>query len=308
MNTIYAFFKLIRWTNLLFIALTQLLFYIFIFLPLFNKYETLKVVLTIFSSLSIASAGYIINDYFDLEIDKINKPYNIIIGIIIHSKWAIFWYFVLNVIGIILTLILIDFHHWSILLINIICVIVLWFYSYRYKRLPLIGNLVTSILTAWTILFILFSLLCNVNSTGLNEMIILKYFLVGIAYSVFAFLISMVREIIKDMEDMEGDEMCDCKTLPILLGVKPAKHYTEIMLITIITILLFILFFMLKIELWIEAGYILIFVISPLIYVHYKIKNAISKNDFSTLSFITKVTILTGIISMIFLNINSFDI
>src|ERR1700722_8091093 len=106
-----AFFRLIRWPNLLFIALTQFLFYYFILLPRFHhlKFEYYANILKPFyfyllslSSVLIAAAGYIINDYFDLNIDRVNKPERLVVDKLIKRRWAIIWHWALSGVGVLI--------------------------------------------------------------------------------------------------------------------------------------------------------------------------------------------------------------
>src|SRR5689334_11774190 len=103
MNLVKAFFRLVRWPNLVFIVLTQALFYFCIYLPLFHAHAVKKLVLLVLASVSIAAAGYIINDYFDLNIDRVNKPEKIVIDKEIKRRWAIFWHLALSFFGVVFT-------------------------------------------------------------------------------------------------------------------------------------------------------------------------------------------------------------
>src|SRR5919206_930518 len=106
MRLLTAFFKLIRWPNLVFIVLTQLLFYFCIDAPLYDSaYTTQRIIGLIIASVCIAAAGYIINDYFDLNIDQVNKPGKNVIDSTINRRWAIFWHLTLSFLGIIATVI-----------------------------------------------------------------------------------------------------------------------------------------------------------------------------------------------------------
>src|SRR5215212_11510032 len=96
MNLVSAFFRLIRWPNLVFIILTQLLFYYCVYIPLYHNNDDRKLVCIILASIFIAAAGYIINDYFDLNIDQINKPGKNVFATIVNRRWAIIWHFILS--------------------------------------------------------------------------------------------------------------------------------------------------------------------------------------------------------------------
>src|SRR4029077_2014753 len=110
------------------------------------------------ASLFIAAVGYIINDYFDINIDEINKPEKMVVDKVIHRRWAIAWHFMLSFTGLVFTALALPvFGKWYLILANIACVALLWFYSTNFKKSLLIGNIVISLLTAWTILFIFFA-------------------------------------------------------------------------------------------------------------------------------------------------------
>jgi len=156
-----AFLRLVRWPNLIFIALTQSLFYYCILLACFNNYlnsgkNVLKpgaFWLLCLSSVLIAAAGYIINDYFDLNIDRVNKPEKIVVEKLIKRRWTIVWHWILSGLGI-----LIGFYlSWKLRNIfigpaNLVCVTLLWFYSTTFKKKLIIGNVIISLLTAWVIM------------------------------------------------------------------------------------------------------------------------------------------------------------
>jgi 4-hydroxybenzoate polyprenyltransferase len=159
MNVVNAFFRLVRWPNLVFIALTQALFYSCIYLPLYHEQITGKLTFLIIASVLIAAAGYIINDYFDLNIDQVNKPQKNVVDKVIHRRWAIIWHLVLSFAGIISTALGVGLRHWYLVLANVACVALLWFYSTSFKRQLLLGNVIISLLTAWTILILFFAFL-----------------------------------------------------------------------------------------------------------------------------------------------------
>src|SRR5580698_2522985 len=161
MQLLGAFFRLIRWPNLVFILLTQHLFYYFILLPCFAGQQPVYPVvlrpvlfyLLAFSSVLIAAAGYIINDYFDLNIDRVNKPDRLVVDKLIKRRWAIIWHWVLSGFGVLIGV----YISWKIrnILIgttHIVTVVMLWFYSTTFKRKLIIGNIIISLLTAWVIL------------------------------------------------------------------------------------------------------------------------------------------------------------
>lgn len=216
MRLIAAFLKLVRLPNLFFMALTQVLFQFCIYHTLYKDQipagDGVRFVLLVLASLFIAAAGYIINDYFDINIDEVNKPLKMVVDKVIHRRWALAWHFMLSLSGIILTIIALPFlQKWYLIGANILCVILLWFYSTNFKKSLLSGNIVISLLTAWTIFIIFFSKVDLSNAFGNGGTDQIKFFRLTALYAGFAFIISLIREAIKDMEDMPGDAKYGCR-------------------------------------------------------------------------------------------------
>jgi 4-hydroxybenzoate polyprenyltransferase len=228
MKLFSAFLRLVRWPNLVFIVLTQALFYYCVYKPLFHSSQLESLVWIIVASVLIAAAGYIINDYFDLNIDQINKPEKNVFAKTIHRRWAIIWHFAFSFLGILATAIAVGLNKWYLILANIACTALLWFYSTSFKRQLLIGNVVISILTAWTVLILFFAFTSPRDAIMGDSYETIKFFRISFLYAGFAFISSLIREAIKDIEDMEGDARYNCKTLPIVAGVRSAKIYISI--------------------------------------------------------------------------------
>jgi 4-hydroxybenzoate polyprenyltransferase len=307
MKLVTAFFKLIRWPNLAFIALTQILFHYCIYQPLFqNNIYNNNLTWLILASVFIAAAGYIINDYFDLNIDQINKPQKNVFVKIIHRRWAIIFHFAFSIAGIVATFFAVGFHKWYLIIANIICVALLWFYSTSLKRKLLIGNIVISLLTAWTVL-ILFFIYTEPRQAimGSDEQTI-KLFRAAFLYAGFAFISSLIREAIKDMEDMEGDAKYSCRTLPIVAGIRGTKIYVTIWTVVLIAALILLqlnILLLMPSAKWFAIAYIGLAVMLPLVYLLLKLSKAGNNKEFAHLSGISKIIMLTGILSMIFFRI-----
>ncbi len=320
MKLITAFLRLVRWPNLVFIAVTQLLFYYCILLPVFDSYHTSPALsynllwLVMLSSIFIAAAGYIINDYFDLKIDSVNKPDKLVVEKIIKRRWAIIWHFFLSTIGILFSVgVNFAIHDWHALLvvfINILCTFVLWLYSTNYKRQLLIGNTLISILTAWVILILY---VINLRSWFMVKMIyeykynyqmaITKLFKYAILYAGFAFIISLIREVIKDMEDMDGDAQYGCKTMPIVWGIPATKVFTAVWIIVLIGALIILQFYAMHLGWWWSILYCVATIMLPLLWVLHKLYKATAAADYHVLSNAVKWVMLAGILSMIFFRI-----
>ncbi|MBC7828114.1 MAG: geranylgeranylglycerol-phosphate geranylgeranyltransferase [Chitinophagaceae bacterium] len=315
MKLITAFLGLIRGLNLLFIGLTQVLFYYFILIPIFNDssmkpflHERLFFLL-VTASVFIAAAGYIINDYFDLNIDRVNKPHKLVVEKVIKRRWAILWHLSLSAIGV-----LVSFYiGWKVnnLLIgfaNLLCVALLWFYSTTFKRKLLIGNVIISLLSAWVVLVLYFSewsriLYTNITRDELYAMT--RVFRFAFLYAGFAFIISLIREVIKDIEDMPGDSKYGCRTMPIVYGVHVSKVFVSTWFVVLIASLGAIQFYVLQFRWWWSALYCFIMIILPLLYAFKKLYAGKTAEDFHQLSNLIKFVMLTGILSMIFFRIYS---
>ena len=320
MKLVIAFFRLVRWPNLVFIVITQCLFYYLVVIPVFNKNNATPVLspllfwFLVFSSVLIAAAGYIINDYFDLNIDRVNKPDKLVVEKIIKRRWAIMWHLILSFAGLIISLWVCfkvgDLYAMAVAVINFFCIIALWLYSTIYKRKLLIGNILISVLTAWTILILY---LINMKSFYLYtiiteymhnyEMASTKLFKYAIVYAGFAFIISLVREVIKDMEDMEGDARYGCKTMPIVWGIPATKVFTAVWLIVLTGALIVIQFYAMHLGWWWSVAYCAVTIILPLLWILQKLYKAQVAKDYHVLSNAVKLVMLAGILSMIFFRI-----
>ncbi|HLX94051.1 MAG TPA: geranylgeranylglycerol-phosphate geranylgeranyltransferase [Puia sp.] len=310
MKLIAAFFRLVRWNNLIFIVLTQVLFYFFILLPGFsmraskplNRISPFYFALLCLSSVLVAAAGYVINDYFDLNIDRVNKPEKLVVEKIIKRRWTIIWHWILSGLGVIIgSVISLKTRNPIFVLSLIACAILLWFYSTTFKRKLLVGNIIVSLLTAWVIMVLYF---CEFrNSIFLNpeeRLILSRLFKFSVIYSGFAFIISLVREVIKDIEDMEGDAAYNCHTMPIVWGVQGAKIFAATWLIVLICSLVVIQFYVLQYRLlWAEL-YCGLLIVFPLLKVLRDLYNATTVRDYHRLSIFIKLVMVTGVLSMIF--------
>ncbi len=314
MKLLVAFFRLVRSLNLLFIVISQLLFHYCIVVPVFQQANAplpLSMplfILLILSSVFIAAAGYIINDYFDRNIDQVNKPRKLVVEKIINRRWAILWHMGLSLLGIMLSFYIAwKTKAWWLAPVNTGCVIALWFYSTTFKRKLLSGNILISLLTAWVVLVVGFLVHYLViidpgSYPGVNASKLMR---LTFLYGGFAFIISLVREVIKDIEDMQGDERYGCRTMPIVWGVQSSKVFVATWLVVLIAALIIVQAYVLPFRWWWSAIYCVTVVITPLIYILRKLFRAASRADFHHLSSWVKLVMLTGIISMVFFKLYS---
>lgn len=304
MKKITAFFRLIRWQNLVFIILTQILFEFCIYRSLYPQEQSYyQLVWLIIASVFIAAAGYIINDYFDLNIDQINKPQKNVINIFISRRWAIFLHLGLSLLGIVATAIAVSFQKWYLTGANVVCVLLLWFYSTSFKKKAVIGNFVISLLTAWTILILFFAKVPFRSAFGMTDPTTIKFFRLAFLYAGFAFILSLIREAIKDVEDMEGDRRYGCRTLPIAAGVAATKIYTTVWLVVLLAALIILQLYVLQFQWRGLVAYSVLLIIMPVFYLFFQHTKASTMQDFSYLSRLAKWIMLAGILSMVFFRI-----
>lgn len=308
MKLIGSFLKLVRYPNLIYIFLTQYLLQYAVIDPVYAKFGISPTLgygwffLLSLSTVLIAGAGYIINDYFDINIDQVNKPERIIIDRVINRRWAILWHTVFNVIGVGLGF-LIGWHIGVPLLgvTQLACSGLLWFYSTSYKRQLLIGNIVISLLTALTVMIVgfyepqLYKSITPQNAPA--DFLLLRIILL---YAGFAFLISMIREVVKDLEDIKGDEWLGCRTFPIVYGINAAKDLSYVLSGVLIALILFVQILIFYKGWFVTLGYLFLLVQLPMIMVIRKLKKAKEPTDFHGVSTLIKIIMLTGILSMLF--------
>ncbi|HMC99302.1 MAG TPA: geranylgeranylglycerol-phosphate geranylgeranyltransferase [Ferruginibacter sp.] len=311
MKLLAAFFRLIRWPNLFFIAVTQLLYYYAIVEPLTKQGIGLNLNRTYFvwliiASLLIAAAGYIINDYFDLNIDQVNKPSRLNIDKIIKRRWAMLMHLAMS-----FTAVLIGFYidygaglYW-VGLSNLGCVLLLFGYSVALKKKFLIGNVLISAMTAWVIVVVFFCFynkyfFCLGCDKAMINTQINRFIRITFLYVSFAFIISLIREVIKDMEDMEGDAKYGCKTMPIVWGIPATKVFTAVWIIVLVGILATVQVYVLQFGWWWSTLYCVLLIIAPLLWILYQLYHAKVATDYKRLSAAVKLVMFTGIMSMWF--------
>ncbi|MEO6251748.1 MAG: geranylgeranylglycerol-phosphate geranylgeranyltransferase [Ferruginibacter sp.] len=318
MKLISAFLRLVRWPNLVMIAVTQLLFKLTFVHPfssrseeeVFTSFGGNHFLMLMVSSLLIAAAGNIINDYFDLNIDEINKPEKKIIDKWIKRRWAIVIHIVFSVTGILL-----GFYVDSQTPVfwlgfsNTICVVLLFAYSISLKKKLLVGNVLISLLTAWVILV---CFLCYYRSLGCNrcepsewQAELYRFMRISFLYAGFAFVISLIREVVKDMEDIEGDKRYGCKTIPIAWGIPASKVFVAVWLIVLIGTIAIVQFYVLQFGWYWSAIYCIALIIAPLVWVLWKLYQAQVPKDYHQLSTTIKFVMMAGLLSMIFFKIYS---
>lgn len=309
MTGLFSFFRLVRWPNLIFIALTQILFRAFIFPFVYRRspFGIYQIQLSypifwllVASSLCIAAGGYIINDYFDVNIDRVNKSSKVIVGKHINRRWAILLHALFSLIGLLGSVYAGNLlGNIYIPLFNLVAIILLVLYSTTFKKKLLIGNIIISLLTAWVIWVLT---VAEFRQNMIFEATWQRLLKLSLLYGGFAFITSLIREAIKDMEDMSGDAKYNCTTMPIVWGLPASKAYAGVWIIVLCGLTVAIVVYFSTYGWWIAAVYAVLLVLLPLLWILRGLYWARTAVDFHQLSTLVKWVMLAGILSMVFFN------
>lgn len=295
-----AFLKLVRYKNLIILILAQLLIKYAFLQPfgVLTSLNTFGTLLLILATILIAAAGNIINDIYDVNTDTINKPEKVIIGKIIPEKWAFNAFVILNVLGVLCGFIVSYIvNKPPFFSLFIIISVLLYLYATYLKQLPIIGNVIISILVGFSILIVgIFELLPALTPN--NKVIQIAFFKIIFKYSVFAFTINLLREIAKDVEDYEGDLNQNMKTLPIILGKKNTKYILSILNFVPLSLIIIHINNRLYKHTF-AVIYFLVFVVAPLLYICIKTLSAQTKTDYTHLSKVYKIVMVFGLLSLL---------
>ena len=321
------FFKLIRFPNLLIIALTMIGVRYGLLEPLWRSVikdmlergflvrgiglhmSGINFSLLVVSTVLIAAAGYIINDYFDTKTDRINKPNKVVIGKIIQRRAAIILHISLSLVGLLIAIYLAYYTgNIKLALLQFFSIVGLWFYSTHLKKQLLAGNILIALLAALvpitTGMFEFASgaitnlQILNNSAPEMGSYVLKKGAFIVIGYAAFAFLSNLFREIIKDIEDLEGDIADGCRTLPIVIGEEPSKFIAMSLIIFTSIFLGLVQQYIWKWDLTILFYFTIFAVQAPLFYILYILWNAYDKYSYSKASVVCKIIITTGVISM----------
>lgn len=310
MEKIKDILRLVRWSNLLFVGALIWVMEKWVAVPILDKVafgEQLPwyvLVLLIVATMCIAAGGYVINDYFDIKIDRINRPDQLIVSRTISKPTAMHLSIGLSATGIVCGLVA----AWLVrsMSLGILFVFVpglLWFYSSSYKRLLFIGNLTISLLAALTPLVVA---IANVALLKKLYAIVLPYttlehdiytWLGG--FALFAFLLTWIREIIKDMQDQMGDRELECHTLPIVWGEMWTKVFVTALIVLTVATIGHIWYHVLPFDkswMSLSTRYIVLGILIPLLSSLWLLWSAKISSDYKTCQQVIKYTMLMGML------------
>jgi 4-hydroxybenzoate polyprenyltransferase len=231
------------------------------------------------STILIAAGGYAINDYYDVKIDLINKPERVVVGKTLSRRSVLLFHSLNSMAGTALGFLL----SWPIGLVNFSAAFLLWLYSNALKRMPFVGNFAVALLTGMSILVV------NLLFTPLLTLVVV--------YALFAFFMTLIREIIKDMEDLKGDDTFGCRTLPIIWGLRNTKFFIYLLIALFSLVVIVIHWRVTPMPVWFFTGFLLM----PMGVLVAWLIRADTRKDYHLLSQFSKLIMLAGIFSMAFL-------
>ncbi len=344
MSPLVAFIKLIRLPNLLIIVATQYAIRYAIIKPFFFKFagdqfiekvslkmSDLNFFLLSLSTVMVAAAGYIINDYFDVKVDRVNRPDTILVGKHIKRRVAMGAHIVISslaiLIGVYLAYVI---GNWKLGLIQVLSVGALWYYSTMFKKQVLVGNIVVALLAGLVPLVAgLYELILQYQYSDDTVNILMFYLEKGtpfevveyqlmrlltsilywtLGFSLFAFLSTMVREIIKDIEDYEGDKKYFSNTLAVVHGKKKAAFVAQFFALLMIGAIAYLQYIQLQAKDTGSFMYFLFAIQAPTAFIIYKLYQAQDKADFTKLSKYVKIIMLMGILYTLFFYFNTINV
>jgi 4-hydroxybenzoate polyprenyltransferase len=307
---IKALFRLIRLPNLLIVAASQILIRYFVILPLLKQEQmTLQLSGGLFGWLVVATVlitagGYVINDYFDRKMDMVNRPGSVIVGKQIYPRQAMAYHIVFSISGILIGT-------WvssraGLLYLSLIYFMVsglLWFYSTTYKKELLLGNIIVALLTALVpFLVLLYELPLLARNYGSGATHMAGYLLIWVlGFSLFAFLLNLVREIVKDAEDFEGDQAYGKRTVPVVWGMRVTRWIAAVLLF--ISAFLLLLAWNLFIPDPVTLLYFILLLIIPIFIATGLVLRGRSRKSFHIASLLLKYIMIAGLLYTIAVNI-----
>jgi len=307
--------RFIRLPNLVIVVLIEFLLRYSILKPILfsdtSEYMTSlpEFIIFVITTLLLAIGGYVINDYFDIKIDQVNRPDQIVVSRIVAPRTAMKIHLAVNIVAVILGFYLAYRIHsiWFGLLFP--CgAFFFWFYSARWKQLLIWKNLIVAFISALLIMLVLlfefFHL--RLHPEYFSEVIgkLNGVFLIFLGYAGFAFLVSLFREVIKDIEDLQGDEQYGTRSLPSVFGIKWSKSVVIGLIFSTMFLLGYCQVVLYRFGLEMLFWYFMIAVQMPAISLIIVIVRAGKKQDFQLASGLAKLIMLTGILSMVFLSIS----
>ena len=310
LNTFNDIMRLVRWSNLLFLAALVWVMEKWVAVPILDKAafgEQIPwyiLLLVILATVLIAAGGYVINDYFDVKIDRINRPDELIVTRTISKPAAMRLSIALSAAGIVCGLVIaILLRSWTLGILFVIIPGLLWFYSSSYKRLFMVGNLIIALLAGMTPMVVAMT---NVAQLQLRFAPILPYttlthdlyaWLGG--FALFAFLLTWMREIVKDMQDQMGDRELECHSMPVVWGDTWTKVFVTMLILITLAVIGHLWYHVLPFPIgWnsLSTRYIVLGIITPLLGALGLLWAAKIPSDYKNCQLLIKFTMFLGML------------
>lgn len=300
------YIRIIRPVNLLFLGIMNAMFYFAVLSPILGSYgisipySSLMFVLLEISAIFIAAGGYVVNDYFDTKIDEINRPGKVIVGKTMTRKQAAIYFqclfFIGVAAGVAISILTSDI---TLAFLYIVVAGLLWFYSSSYKRQFLIGNFIIAI-CAFLVIFIAGYAVCSALVNH-YDFLIYQTDIIPTVYSwsaaigLCSFLLTFIREMVKDMEDVEGDRENECRTMPVVWGISKSKIMIAAFSAISLVIMGYFAFFLVPFKNDPVSGkYFLSGIVLPFLIFFYMLGKANCKKEFHNLSTLLKYIMAIG--------------
>lgn len=284
MLKLFSMFVVVRGFNLALIVIAQYITAIFIMAPPSQSLSQILLDRSLFAlilaTVGAIASGYIINNFYDSEKDSINRPHKSTLEQYVSQNTKLILYFIINFIVVVIA----SYVSFRSVLFFSIYIFAIWFYSHKIKKMPIIGNLVSAILTI-TPIFAIF--LYYKNYSGL-------IFIFGF----YLFLILSMRELVKDLENLKGDFSLEYKTIPVVYGEKIAK----IMIVVLVTVNILVTGYLVKSYDLGRMDYFFYGSVSLLCIVTILVFLAKNQRQYVHIHNLLKLLILLGVFSIILLN------
>lgn len=235
------YLRLIRIPELLIVVVAQLLVYFCIVIPTVADYGFMlllpywKVASMVAATMLIAAGGYVINDYFDIKIDRLNQPDKVIVSNSISKNDAMHIYQILTIAGVVIGVVVsVVLKSFTLAFIYIIVAGLMWFYSASYKRMLIVGNLMVALMAALVPMIPAFAakeqLVITYDKVFLSLPIISTVYTKCCWVALVTFLIVFANEVVKDIISDYGDREMECHTIPVVWGDKVARIIATILI------------------------------------------------------------------------------
>ena len=281
----FSMFSVVRGYNILVVVLAQYLASIYIFAsdkPLKNVLFDVNLLMLVLATAAVIAGGYIINNFYDSEKDLINRPNKTMLDKLVSQNTKLSFYFVLNFSAVVMA----SYVSFKPVLFFSFYIFAIWFYSHKLKKMPIIGNVVSSILTL-TPFFVIFVYYHNFKS-------------VVFVHATFLFLIIAIRELTKDLENIKGDLTLNYRTIPIVYGERTSKKMISVLVVAT----LFPVYFLIT-KFDIGYMYVYFYVCEVLLVIYlFLLWRSVTKTHYLWLHNILKIIIVAGVFSILLINID----